>query len=152
MVFKNTFLFILTKALLQIDSGTLLKTLNITALSLTTFSIMRLSIKGLFVTLNISDSQHKWDSALICSAVMLNVVMLSVAFYYHHAECHYAKCRCAECRSAFLNCNTFSVAPSVTNNVLKTCYSVKAEHTKALVSRQYQPCQKLFYERLSLIY
>jgi hypothetical protein len=148
MVLKNTILFILTKALLQIDSGTFLKTLSITTLYLTTFSIMRLSIKGLFVTLNISDTQHKWDSALICSAIMLNVIMLSVAFYYHHAECHYDKCRCAECRSAFLNCNTLSV----TNNVLKTCYSVKTKHIKALVSRQDQPRQKLFSERSSLFY
>jgi hypothetical protein len=46
-------------------------------LSITTFSIMILSIRGLFGTHSISDSQHKWH----CSAIMLSVVMLSVLFY-----------------------------------------------------------------------
>jgi hypothetical protein len=37
-------------------------TLTITALSIKTFSITTLSVRGLYVTLSISDSQHKQGS------------------------------------------------------------------------------------------
>jgi hypothetical protein len=57
-------------------------------LSIMTFSIMSLSIKGLLVTLSINDIQHKFniDRVPLCCAEyrsflihMLNVIMLSVA-------------------------------------------------------------------------
>ena len=46
-----------------------------------TFSILKLSIKGLFVT-------------LLC------LIMLHVGRIYNNAECHYAECRYAECHYA----------------------------------------------------
>jgi hypothetical protein len=46
-----------------------------TTLSITTFSIMTLNIKGLDMTLSISDTQHN------NTAIMLSVIMQSVAFY-----------------------------------------------------------------------
>ncbi len=83
--------------------------------SMTTFSIMILSIKcifvsdtqqkGLFVTLSINVTQYQ------------TVIMLSVAFYLFYVECHYAECRYAECHYAecsiryivMLNINMLSV-------------------------------------------
>jgi hypothetical protein len=56
-------------------------------LSITTFSIMTLSIKGLFVTLSIT---------MLC--VMLSVNMLGVAFFDCYPEFYYAECSYAECR------------------------------------------------------
>ena len=55
-------------------------TQSITTLSIMTLSMMRLnittlSLKGLFTTHDISDTQHS------NTAIMLNVVMMSVAFY-----------------------------------------------------------------------
>jgi hypothetical protein len=47
-------------------------------LSTTTFSITTLSMKGLHVTLSISDTQQK---------ITLSIIML-----YHYAECRYAEC------------------------------------------------------------
>jgi hypothetical protein len=110
-------LSIKTFSIMKLSIMTLsIKTLNIMKLSLTTFSIKTLSIGGLYVTISISDSQHKWHSALQCSAIllcvimlsfafyllMLNVIMLSFAFYLLlcHAECQYAECCFAECRCA----------------------------------------------------
>jgi hypothetical protein len=52
-------------------------TLSITTFSIMTFSIMTLRIKGLYVTLSISDSEHRRHSEQ-CSAIMLNCVMLNV--------------------------------------------------------------------------
>ncbi len=58
-----------------------------TTLSMTTFSIMTLSMKGLFVMLSIKVSLamlsinytgHKLNSALQHSAIMLSVIMLNV--------------------------------------------------------------------------
>jgi hypothetical protein len=51
-------------------------TLNITALSIMTFSIMTLTVKGLHMTLSINDTQHKRHSVM-----MLSAIMLSVTFY-----------------------------------------------------------------------
>jgi hypothetical protein len=48
-------------------------TFSITTFSITTFSIMTFSIRGLYVTLGISDSQHKRHSGLQCFAIMLSV-------------------------------------------------------------------------------
>jgi hypothetical protein len=62
-------------------------------LSITTFSITALSIKGLFATLSITVSH---DS----NTVMLSVILLTVSF-----NC-YAECRCAECRGALLTCSS----------------------------------------------
>jgi hypothetical protein len=66
-----------------------------------TFSILTLSINGLFATLGIktfgiNDTQH--NSA---STIMLIVIMLNVALYLFYvesrcAECCYAECRCAD--------------------------------------------------------
>ena len=39
---------------------------------------MTLSIKGLFVTLSINDTQHNTLYAIMLSVVMLNAVMLNV--------------------------------------------------------------------------
>jgi hypothetical protein len=56
-------------------------------ISTTTFSLTTLSIKGLFVTLSIGDTQHY---------VMLRVtfvkVIQSVAFFTVIGECRYAEC------------------------------------------------------------
>jgi hypothetical protein len=57
------------------------------------FSIMKLSItpfsiKGLLVTLSISDNQHTQHSLWQSSSITL-----SVALHYRSAECHYAECR-----------------------------------------------------------
>jgi hypothetical protein len=61
---------------------------------------MTLCIWGLYVTLSISDTQHKQHSAQQCSAIMRSVISLSVTFYYHYAESCYAECRYDECRYA----------------------------------------------------
>ncbi len=50
-----------------------------TTLSITTFTLMTLNIRGLHVTLSLSDSQHKKQSAKRCSAIMLSVIMLSAS-------------------------------------------------------------------------
>ncbi len=56
-------------------------TAGATTLTITTFSIpTTLSIKGLFVTLNINDSQHKQQSVKPYCVIMLSVI-LSVASY-----------------------------------------------------------------------
>jgi hypothetical protein len=52
---------------------------------------MTLSIKGLCVTLSISDTQHS-------NALSLR----RVYFIHNYAECHYAECRFAECRGALV--------------------------------------------------
>jgi hypothetical protein len=57
---------------------------------------MTLSIKGLYVTVSISDTHH-----IGRSAIMLSDILLSVSFYYHD-ECHCAERRYAECRGAGL--------------------------------------------------
>jgi hypothetical protein len=58
-----------------------------TTLSVTTFRIMTFSIRSFYVTLSISDSQHKQNSIImlcyyavcrILFTIMLNVVLLSV--------------------------------------------------------------------------
>jgi hypothetical protein len=57
-------------------------TLSIMPFSRTTFSLMTYSIKGLYVTLNISDTQHKPhpenNTAIMLNVIMLSVIMLSV--------------------------------------------------------------------------
>jgi hypothetical protein len=50
-------------------------TLNMMTLSITIPSIRTLSLKGLFTTHGINDTQHSNTD------IMLNVVMMSVAFY-----------------------------------------------------------------------
>jgi hypothetical protein len=51
------------------------------------------SIKGLFVTLSINDTQHNNN--------LYRVPLCSVScFIYCLVECHYAKCRYAECHYA----------------------------------------------------
>jgi hypothetical protein len=63
-----------------------------------TLSTISLSIKGLFVTLCISDSQNTWNSALQCSAFMLSVASyfslcrMSLS-WVSHAECRGGKIR-----------------------------------------------------------
>jgi hypothetical protein len=52
-------------------------TFSITTLSMMTHSITTLSITGLYVTLSLSETQHKQHSALLC----------------HYDERHYAECR-----------------------------------------------------------
>ncbi len=47
-------------------------------LSITTFSITRLSIKGSFTTLSIGDSQHNSINSVIMLIVTFFIVMLSV--------------------------------------------------------------------------
>jgi hypothetical protein len=61
-------------------------------LSITAFRITTLSIKGLFVTLSMKDTQRKrhLDNN--------NAIVLSVAFIYCYAECRYAECHHAKCR------------------------------------------------------
>jgi hypothetical protein len=46
-------------------------------LSITTFSIMMLSIRGIFMTLSINDTQHN-KTAVMLSVIMLNVILPSV--------------------------------------------------------------------------
>jgi hypothetical protein len=63
-------------------------------LIITAFSLMTLSLKGLCVTLIISDTQHKRTA-----------IMLIVAFIYYYIDCcyaewYYAECCYAGCRSA----------------------------------------------------
>jgi hypothetical protein len=65
-------------------------TFSMTTLSIATPSIMRLSIKGLFVTHSIKDFQHRWRCIechyaefcnlfiVMLNAIMLNVIMLNV--------------------------------------------------------------------------
>ncbi len=62
-----------------------------TTLSMMTFSIMALSIMGLFTTLGINDIEHN------NTAIMMSAVKLCVNCY---AERHYAECRYVECRGA----------------------------------------------------
>ncbi len=57
-----------------------------------TFSITTLSIRSSYVTLGISDSQHKRPLALPLCWVS--------HFIFYYAECHYAERRYAECCSA----------------------------------------------------
>jgi hypothetical protein len=87
-----------------------------------TFSIMTLSIKGLFSTLCINNIQH----SITTLGIMLSVVMESVISCYneccyvecHNAECHYAKCHYAEYHYAECRyvecCSAFST--TITNN------------------------------------
>jgi hypothetical protein len=58
---------------------------------------MALSIKRLFATASINDTQHKLHSAQQHPAVSLSIIMLSVYFIYCYAECQYAMCRYVEC-------------------------------------------------------
>jgi len=60
---------------------------------------MTLSIKGLYVTLTINDTQHNWQLVTMHS-VMLRVIMLNVTFFYCYAECRYGECHCVQCRDA----------------------------------------------------
>jgi hypothetical protein len=55
----------------------IIMTFRITTFNIMTFSIMTPSIKGLYVTLIITDTQRSND--------------------LHYAECHYDECRYAEC-------------------------------------------------------
>jgi len=52
-------------------------TLSVKTLGITTFSIMTLSMRGFYVTLSISDTQHKRHSAWQ---------------HYHYAQHRYARC------------------------------------------------------------
>jgi len=61
------------------------------------YGITALSMKRLFATASINDTQHKLHSAQQHSAVPLSIVMLSVDFIYCYAECQYAMCRYVEC-------------------------------------------------------
>ncbi len=58
-----------------------------------TLSTMPLSIKGLYVTLSIDDTQHAYALPL-CSVSH---------FMYYYAECHYADFHYADCRDATYN-------------------------------------------------
>jgi hypothetical protein len=60
-----------------------------------TFSIITLSIKGLYVTLSICDIQH--NNAM--SIGWLSLCWVS-HFIYDYGECHYAECHYDECRGA----------------------------------------------------
>ncbi len=85
-----------------------------TTFSTTILSITTLSMKDLFVTLSINDSQFKWHSTLMtlhtrlfitCQICWVLLCWVS-RFMYCYAKCHYAECwyaerRYAECRSAF---------------------------------------------------
>jgi hypothetical protein len=56
-----------------------------------TFSTTTLSIKGLFGTITLSNTQHD------------ETQHISIEYHYgerHYAECRYAECRYAECRGA----------------------------------------------------
>ncbi len=63
-------------------------------------NITTFSIKGLYVTLTISDSQHKRHSQHNKALPLCSVIMPSVAFsiiiinnlIYYYAQCHYAEC------------------------------------------------------------
>ncbi len=55
---------------------------------------------GLFMTLSINDTQHKWHSAQTLSKTVLSTIMMSVAIFYCYAASRYAKFRYTECRQA----------------------------------------------------
>ncbi len=55
-------------------------------LIITTFSIMTLSIMGLFVTLSINGTQHKWHAA------QLTISIETLCIECHYAERYYAGC------------------------------------------------------------
>ncbi len=72
-------------------------TLSITTLAKMANSITTLSIKSLYVTLSISDTQ-------LNNALPLDLVLGFINYYserhyakYHYAESHYAECHSAEC-------------------------------------------------------
>ncbi len=52
-----------------------------------TFRVMTLSIKGVYGTLSLSDTQHKRHSELQSSAFIPSVIMLKVTLYFYYAEC-----------------------------------------------------------------
>jgi hypothetical protein len=62
-----------------------------TSFSIMTFILMTLSIKGLFTTHSINETEHN------NTVIMLSVVLLSVEFSYCCAECHRADCSDTEC-------------------------------------------------------
>jgi len=77
-----------------------------TTLSIMKFSLTTLSIKGLYVTSSISETQN--GSALKLCWVSSCWVLHFIHFYsechfdeYHYAECRSAECHYAECRGAF---------------------------------------------------
>ncbi len=51
-----------------------------TTFSITTHSITTLSIKGLYMTLSINDSQHNWTLTITMLCIMLSFIMLNVSF------------------------------------------------------------------------
>ncbi len=57
-------------------------------LGTTTSSVMTLNIKGLFVTLSVTDIHYE-NTQIECQC-----------FVCHYADCHYSECCCAECRNA----------------------------------------------------
>jgi hypothetical protein len=86
MTFSIATLSIITLSIITLSRITLsITTLSITTLGITTLSIMTLSlttqsIRGLYVTLSISDIKQKRHSAQQCSAIKLSAIMLSVTF------------------------------------------------------------------------
>jgi hypothetical protein len=96
--------------------------LDATKFSITTFSIMTLNLKSLFVTVvSLNFIQHNWPLALKTYRVPLCWVSRFIYCYAEchyaecwYAECHYAECRYAECRGAIFYClvsfKTFLVA------------------------------------------
>jgi hypothetical protein len=69
-----------------------------------TFSIMTLSIKGLYVTISINDTQHinslQYAVCHYAECRVLFVVMLCRFAECRYTECRYAECRYTECRGA----------------------------------------------------
>jgi hypothetical protein len=69
-----------------------------------TFSIITLSIKGLYVALSINNTQHtnplQYADSHYAECRVLFVVMLCRSAACHFAECRYAECRYTECRGA----------------------------------------------------
>jgi hypothetical protein len=69
-------------------------------------SITSLSIRGLYVTVSINDTQH-------------SITMLCLFDECHHAECHYAECYYAECYYAecyYAECHAlFDIMLSIAN-------------------------------------
>ncbi len=98
--------FKVIKSLLAISSSTFTTILTIyipstmdsgaTTLSITTFSIVTLSVKGMSLTLDINVTQH-YNALPLCSVYLC----LVSHFVYWYAECHFAEC----CGAPFTNQN-----------------------------------------------
>jgi len=91
-----------------------------TTLSITTFSIMILSITIKNVTLSINDSERKWLSITVSSAI-IQCHYAECRIFYCYAECHYVEFRYdeyhyAECCGAWATDEYLKV-----KNILTLC-------------------------------